>query len=269
VPADTQWDGRGGDWMLRKRQWKRLGIKSEEGRGKALTFKTPKYFSDGRVANTMAGTSIFDPVICELVYRKWCPDGGQIIDPFAGGSVRGIVASVLGKKYWGCELRAEQVKANRKQLAATNTGKYKPTWVQGDSFEQLPKAPKAKLMFSCPPYGDLERYSDNPKDISNLGSYEKFLARYKAIIKRGVKRISAGGYACFVVGNFRDKKTGGMHDFQGDTIRAFTEAGMHYMEEIVHVLPMGKAPTRVWRTFERGHGKLTMLHQYVLVFKKP
>jgi len=47
-------------------------------------------------ASTASGTSIFDPVLCEIAYRWFCPAGGMVLDPFAGGSVRGIVASRLG-----------------------------------------------------------------------------------------------------------------------------------------------------------------------------
>ena len=35
------------------------------------------------------GTSIFDPVVCELAYTWFAPVGGVVLDPFAGGSVRG------------------------------------------------------------------------------------------------------------------------------------------------------------------------------------
>ncbi|HXF87125.1 MAG TPA: hypothetical protein VNK48_02075 [Xanthobacteraceae bacterium] len=45
-----------------------------------------------------SGTSIFDPVLCEIAYRWFCPPGGSVLDPFAGGSVRGIVASRLGRR---------------------------------------------------------------------------------------------------------------------------------------------------------------------------
>lgn len=37
-------------------------------------------------------------------------EGGTILDPFAGGSVRGIVANFLGFNYTGLELRPEQVR---------------------------------------------------------------------------------------------------------------------------------------------------------------
>lgn len=71
--------------------------------------------TSARILAAGSGTSIFDPVLCELVYRWFCPPGGRVLDPFAGGSVRGIVAARLGRSYLGVDLRAEQVEANRAQ----------------------------------------------------------------------------------------------------------------------------------------------------------
>ena len=62
------------------------------------------------------GTSIFDPVLCELAYTWFSPPGGVVLDPFAGGSVRGIIAAALGRKYIGIDLRPEQVQANEEQV---------------------------------------------------------------------------------------------------------------------------------------------------------
>ena len=62
--------------------------------------------------------SIFDPVLCEVAYRWFCPPGGSVLDPFAGGSVRGLVATRLGRRYFGVDLRDEQVAANRGQWEA-------------------------------------------------------------------------------------------------------------------------------------------------------
>ena len=61
------------------------------------------------------GTSIFDPVLCEVAYAWFCPRGGRVLDPFAGGSVRGIVAAALGREYVGVDLSEAQVEANRAQ----------------------------------------------------------------------------------------------------------------------------------------------------------
>jgi hypothetical protein len=62
-----------------------------------------------------SGTSIFDPVLTELAYRWFCPPAGLILDPFAGGSVRGIVAAMLKRNYVGIDLRPEQIAANERQ----------------------------------------------------------------------------------------------------------------------------------------------------------
>ena len=55
----------------------------------------PQWATGTGTENMAPGTSIFDPVLCELVYRWFCPSKGKILDPFAGGSVRGIVAAHL------------------------------------------------------------------------------------------------------------------------------------------------------------------------------
>lgn len=73
-----------------------------------------------------SGTSIFDPVLCELAYRWFSPVGGRVLDPFAGGSVRGIVAAALGRRYTGIDLRAEQIEANRAQWPAVADQLGKP-----------------------------------------------------------------------------------------------------------------------------------------------
>lgn len=114
------------------------------------------------------GTSIFDPVLCELAYKWFTPEGGAILDPFAGGGVRGIVAQYLGYKYTGVELRQEQVEANGMNAKEILSADNLPLWITGDSEKEIPKIKsKFDLLFSCPPYADLEVYSDLPEDISS------------------------------------------------------------------------------------------------------
>lgn len=150
VPPFDVLDARQGYWRDRKRSWLRLGIKSEIGRGDRLAFKgieraDPQYYQkktavEARIGHTLTskeffdhhyepptegpgtGTSIFDPVLCELVYRWFTPPGGTVLDPFAGGSVRGIVAAATGRRYHGVDLRPDQVDANRLQARQLLTG---------------------------------------------------------------------------------------------------------------------------------------------------
>ncbi len=218
---------------------------------------------EGGMCAGQTGTSIFDPVLCEVVYRWFCPPGGSVLDPFAGGSVRGIVAAKLGYRYTGVDLRAEQVEANCQQ-AKTITPENPPQWLVGDSRNIAALAPGSyDLVFSCPPYGDLERYSDDPADISTL-KYPEFLAAYQAIVAASVAMLKPDRFAVFVVGDIRDKR-GFYRNFIGDTVAAFQAAGATLYNEAILVTAVGSLPIRVGKQFG-SYRKLGKTHQNVLVF---
>ena len=215
-----------------------------------------------------SGTSIFDPVLCEIAYRWFSPVGGLILDPFAGGSVRGIVASKLGRQYIGHELRQEQVDANRVQgdeICADD--EFPPAWVCGDSLhiDRLCADVDADMVFSCPPYADLEVYSDNPADLSTM-RYEDFKTAYFEIIKKTCARLKPDSFACFVVGEVRDKK-GNYYNFVGDTVEAFKAAGLSFYNEAILLTAVGSLPIRAGKQFSASR-KLGKTHQNILVFVK-
>ncbi len=264
VPPFSVLNAREGWWQDRKRAWIALGIKSEEGRN------APAGGSPDMLArqNGESGTSVFDPVLCELAYRWFSPLNGTVLDPFAGGSVRGIVAAKVGRMYVGGELRAEQVEANRQQAAEiVGDDELVPVWHCGDSqnLDNSCKGVKADLVFSCPPYADLEVYSDDPADLSNM-DYADFLAAYREIIARACSLLKNDRFAVFVVGDVRDKK-GNYRNFVGDTVEAFRAAGLEFYNEAILVTPCGSVALRAGRTFSASR-KVGKTHQNVLVFVK-
>ncbi len=214
-----------------------------------------------------SGASIFDPVVCEIAYRWFTPyAGAKILDPFAGGSVRGIVASILGYDYTGVDLREEQISANQMQAKVICKNNY-PNWIVGNSINIADIAPgEYDLIFSCPPYYDLEVYSDNPEDISAISTYDGFLEVYSRIIQNSVSMLKQNRFACFVVGDIRDK-LGIYRGFVSDTISTFQQAGMVLYNEAILVNAIGSLPVRVGKQFS-GYRKLGKCHQNVLVFYK-
>lgn len=271
LPPFTILDARTGEWQERKRAWTATGIRGEVGRDGALLYGSGADNMDHyrkkeglREESAEMNTSVFDPVCVELSYRWFCPDGGQVVDPFAGGSVRGIVAGALGRHYWGCDLRAEQIAANEQQ-ADEIAPAVRPVWVCGDSLDALADAPAADMVFSCPPYGDLEKYSDDPRDLSAM-DWHAFVAAYKRIILRAVGKMKPDTFACFVVGDFRDSR-GFYRNFVSETIDGFEQAGARLYNEAILATPVGTAAMRVTKQFESGR-KLAKTHQNVLVFCK-
>lgn len=271
IPPFSVFDTRQGYWQERKSKWTSLGIQSEIGRKKKLTFyggkfnlKRPSTIEDMR-------TSIFDPVLCEITYRWFSRDRDFVLDPFAGGSVRGIIAGALNRHYVGVDLSKEQIAANHEQyetISKEYEGIVPPLWFCGDS-KNIKKLVRNRynLIFSCPPYYDLEVYSDEKADLSNLPSYEDFLKDYRSIIKDSVSMLEKDSFAVFVVGNVRDKKDRGYHDLVGDTIRAFEDAGMIFYNEAVILNVAGTLPIRTPAQFNIAR-KLGKQHQNYLVFYK-
>jgi hypothetical protein len=218
--------------------------------------------------NGLSQTSIFDPVLCELVYRWYSPFGGLILDPFAGGSVRGIVAAKLGRNYFGVELRPEQVASNQEQAAAiVGLDEPEPVWFCGDSKNIVfaDGVKMADFLFTCPPYVDLEVYSDLTNDLSTM-DYPAFLKAYRFIIAESCSLLKDDRFACIVVGEVRGPD-GNYYNFVGDTVTAFLDAGLKLYNEAILVTPTGSLPVRVGKQFRQSR-KLGKQHQNVLFFLK-
>ena len=126
-PPFSVLDAKSKFWLTRKQERKSIGIKSEIGRS-ADTFSKGIGSMGG-----VSGLSIFDPALCELMYRWYCPENGLILDPFAGGSVRGVVAHFMGYYYTGIDLRKEQIDANRENALEILPVNNQPNWYCGDS----------------------------------------------------------------------------------------------------------------------------------------
>lgn len=263
-PPFSVLDTKSGNWQRRKKLWKTLGIKSEIGRD-ATTFNMSEWNDKKGNSKLPSDVSIFDPALCEVLYKWFCIEGGEILDPFAGGSVRGIVANKLGYKYTGIDIRQEQIDSNIEQGINILGENNMPKWLCGDSNIVLDSIDKEfDFVFSCPPYADLEVYSDIEGDISNM-PYNAFMQAYESIIEKSCKLLKKDGLACFVVGEVRDKK-GNYIGFVPDTIRAFEKCGMKFYNEAILLNAIASASMRANGNMKSK--KLVKVHQNILVFKK-
>lgn len=273
VPPFTVLDRRNGDWQDRDNRWKALGIESEVGRAEGLTFNMGMDFMHDqkhlKSAQEASRTSVFSPTLCELIYRWYTSPGMRVLDPFAGGSVRGIVAGAMARDYTGIELRAEQVAANEAQ--AHIAGDTLPRWIAGDSAAVLPDLAagdyEADLVFSCPPYAHLEKYSDDPADLSTM-KYPDFLDAYRGIIRDAVGLLRPDRFAAWVIGEVREK--GGDGSCVGlvpDTVQAFRDAGAELYNDHIILTPIGTAAVRTPKQFDASR-KAGRVHEYLLVFVK-
>lgn len=219
-----------------------------------------------RQKNLAAGVSLFDPVLSEILCQWFTPHAhSSICDPFAGDTQKGMVFAMLGHRFTGIELRAEQVEANRRNLEGRDLD---CTYIcdDGRNIRKHIEADTQDLLFSCPPYFDLEQYSDLPEDASNQRTYNAFMQILAEGFRGGWECLHNNRFAILVVGDVRNHLTQGYYDFAGDLIRIFKSFGATLINRFVLVEQIGSSCLRARNNFQRR--KATKTHQDVLVFFK-
>ncbi len=294
VPPFSILDTRKGYWQARKKLWreiigdmgesrndtlitspeikyKDLYLKTRKHREElGITFKEylEKYVSDEvkeREASKVlsAGVSLLDPVMAEIVCKWFGQQGCKTFDCFAGDSVFGYVSAYLGNEFTGVELRPEQAELNNARVEGM-TARYIND--DGQNVGKHIEANSQDLLFSCPPYFDLEVYSDLPNDASNQGTYEDFIGILRNAFSSALGCLKDDRFAVIVVGDVRNKRTGCYYDFCGDIKRIFRDNGAELYNEIILVETGASTALRAGRYMESR--KVAKMHQNILVFYK-
>lgn len=297
IPPFSVLDTRKGYWQARKKMWRaQIGdmgesrentlINSIELKYKDLYLKTrqhreelgisfkeylEKYVSDEvkeREANKVLskGVSLFDPVLSEICCKWFTPfEGAKIFDCFAGDTQKGLVFAMCGFEFTGIELRQEQVDINKKVIDARGLNIHY-VCDDGQNVAKHIEPESQDLLFSCPPYFDLEHYSDLENDASNQKSYEDFIAIIKNAFTAAVGCLKDNRFAVIVVGDVRDKSTGFYYDFCNDIKRIFKDCDMNLYNEIILIETQASTALRAARYMESR--KVAKMHQNILVFYK-
>ena len=257
VPPISVLDVKQKYWKERRKFWLAKGIKGELGRNNNLLKLS------SLLQKKQKNTSIFDPVLCEIMYLWFSKKNDLIYDPFSGGSVRGVVASLLERNYYGVDLRGEQVAHNYIQ-ANTLCLDHFPIWEVGNSTK-ITIDSGYDLLFTCPPYYNLERYSNNENDLSNM-SIQMFDKCYEEILTLSLSKLNENRFAVIVVGDIRGDD-GNYLRLPQKTIEIFERCGCKYYNDVVLLQEPATAAMRAFKYMNTSR-KIAKSHQNVLVFVK-
>jgi len=151
----------------------------------------------------------------------------------------------------------------------------------GDCVTEMQKMPDASVGFSVfsPPFADLYTYSDDPNDMSNVGSYSEYMKQFTFMVRELYRILKPGrnvALHCMDLPIQKGKEGFiGLRDYSGEIIKLFSEIGFIYHSRVT----IWKNPvTEMQRTKALG-----LLHKqtkkdstmsrvgipdYVLVFRK-
>ena len=246
-------DSRTAKWQQRVTYWKSQGIQSELGREDTF-FKLKDLHN-----NT---PSVFDPVLTETIYDWFTKQGDNIYDPFCGGSVRGIVAGKMGRDYTGIDVRREQLDENIRQSTLLDIPLTYKTPYETDNNNY-------DFIFTCPPYWNLEKYSDQEDDISNMKE-DDFFREYERIITNAVSKLKPNRFMCIVLGDVR--RRGDLKQPKGSyillpqrTIDILYNQGIFLYNDMFYINQGNHVNQH--NAFNK-YRKISKVHQNVLVFNK-
>lgn len=247
-------------WQARRKQWISAGIDDGDGRNHIQVWPT---IVNGQGIRWQRTVSIFDPVLTETMIEWWTLPGDTIIDPCAGGPVRGIIAAYYGRHYIGVDISPQQVAANQ--------GKYEDwqsrgltsgtaQWIVGAAQHTLQDIPdnSADYILTCPPYHNLEKYTDHPDDLSTM-TWNSYRATIGIITTQCARILKPDRWATWVTGDIRDRN-GLLRRLPSLVDQAHEDTGMRLASDQIIASPLGGKYGVIWRSW-RGRSA-TRIHQH-------
>lgn len=251
--------------LRRIRDWRRLT--NETGHSGTRT-KAMRSSHDSMFTGTM---SVFPVPLAEwIILRYGGPEGGTILDAFSGGPPRAITAGLMRYNYIGFDIRQEQIDENMEIIKSLEL-EDRVKFICGDGTQLDGIASESMdFGFSCPPYYNLEVYSNLPDDLSNLDTYDDFMESINRCARSYRRVMKPDAFVCIVTSPFRlvnDRGVNEQVDFPGDVIRSFRNADMYLWQDVILSRNFASAAGRA-STSWRGH-KLIPRHERLLVFRVP
>ncbi len=219
----------------------------------------------------------FVPQIPRQMMLRYTRRGDWVLDPFAGSGTTLIECRRLGRNGIGVELNPQVAARARETVAQEpNPQGVVTALVEGDSttldFAHLLERhgrSSVHLLLLHPPYHDIIRFGEDPRDLSNAPTVEAFLERLGQVVERTSPVLETGRYLAVVIGD----KYG-----HGEWI----PLGFYAMEEVRRrgyrlksIVVKNFEDTRskrrrqsLWRYRALAGGFYLFKHEYILIFEK-
>jgi tRNA1(Val) A37 N6-methylase TrmN6 len=174
----------------------------------------------------------FNPTAAKALYEKLLPVEGRTLDFSAGygGRLIGFLSASSGKEYVGIEPLSDSYRGllrlvelfGKDKIVRLHHAPFEDIDIEVDSFD---------LVFSSPPYYDLEEYGNEPtQSIIRYSEYREWLDRFWfVVLRKSVEALRDGGHLAVSLGNCA------RHDLVGDSLRRLSSEPLNRLSDFLMV----------------------------------
>ena len=218
----------------------------------------------------------FVPQIPYQLFSRYTKKGDWILDPFMGSGTSLIEAQRMERNSIGIELQHDIAKEAYNRIITEKNDVVKTKIVAADSqtinMDKILKSEgidKIQFAIMHPPYWDIIKFSENPRDLSNCASIDEFLDAFGRVVDNTINVLEKNRYCAVVIG---DKYSNGQ----------VIPLGFYCMDLMIKrglllkaILVKNFGETRgksnkqgIWRYRALANDFYIFKHEYIFVFKK-
>jgi SAM-dependent methyltransferase len=222
----------------------------------------------------------FVPQIPNQVLRRFTRRGDRVVDLFSGMGTTLIECRKLGRDGVGVELNPDVATRSRERIErAQANGNARWNVLVGDSTDpataDLVRAElggcHADLVVLHPPYYDVIRFGDDPRDLSTAPTEAAFLAAFDRVVVNASALLRPGGHLTLVIGDVYG--AGEWRPLGFECMQRCRNAGLTLrsinVKDIQGNVRKKGVNTNLWRYRALKLGLYVFKHEYVMIFRKP
>ncbi len=223
----------------------------------------------------------FVPQIATQTYLRFTKENDIVLDLFLGSGTSMVEARNLERRCIGVELNPELATyAENKVKNDSSEMRFKVVNDDSASPRAAHKiraalaemgAQYAQLLVLHPPYHDIIKFSDSPKDLSNARDVDTYLQMFEKAARNGWQLLEPGRFAVLVIGDkYANSELVPLGFYCMDRMNKIGFITKSIVVKNIARNEKGKGKdTNIWRYRALKGGFYIFKHEYVIIFRKP
>lgn len=238
----------------------------------------PERAKGGKRSNSYHGN--FIPQIPYQLVSRYTRPGEMVLELFTGSGTTLYECEGLGRKYIGFDINQDILREVREKMGPSSAIPYVLNDCDVTDETAFPQAirmslekagaSQADLLIAHPPYLDIVRFTEDPRDLSHISEVEPFLTKLSLAFRMAYPYLKPSGYMGVVMGDvYKEGQVVPLAFYVMNTLRRLFDVKLKGIVVKNIEGNRGKlGQQNIWRYRALKSDYYLFKHEYIFVFKK-